>query len=237
MFKYLSIIITLVYGAHIALAQSTSTDTTKAKQFNASRSTITFPDHTYKKYNLGIAAGITSGNGFSYRRWNDAGNGIQFTFAPFLTVEPQKKQVYLNLGLIRTHIFKDFKAKIHTDNLYRGTNLFYYYGGNYTYEYEEFNEDVYASEIDSMGMYIGTKLFKTRGNTESHGFALGAGLGTELHLWIFNWSLMAGYAGMRKWEKSSGIFYDWNGQSQDDLGVKRETRFHPSVESAIYVCF
>lgn len=209
-----------------ALADSTSTEPnilSPASQSSTNsekddRSSLSYPNHTYKKHNFGGAGGIISGYGISYRTWNEEGNGNQYTLVPIFIWGSDKKYINLSAGYLRMHIFKDFTIPNPNERIYKGANIFFYYGGNFNYSFEKYNSYGYT---DSSGTYVSGE--ETQKN---YRLTAGGGIGSEIHFWIMNLSFMAGYAGTGYWEK-------WNHQADPDPTIQ----LTPSGEMSFYFNF
>lgn len=210
---------------------------TESYSTTATKSSLSYPNHSFKKHNFGGAAGYVSGSGFSYRHWMDNGLGYQISFAPYLVWDETNKKAFFNIGGLGTQIIKDFPSYNPENKFYRGANLFWYYGGNYTFDYEEKSGDFYDPYYNPYSGLIEPSYSKFKNNTEIHKLILGGGLGCEVHFWVFNWTVMAGWSGYTQSKEQNGLFYDWRGITSGDSNPKRSYRLKPTAETAFFVNF
>ena len=121
------------------------------------------------KYNIGFAAGFTTGYGLSYRQWFDNGYGMQFSCGPYYDKNSDATDVSLSLGVAGLKM-------IHSA---RRINLFGYYGTHLHYSYFKQNNifDLYANSASI---------------TEDWNLFTGGGAGLDFHVGIISLSVMTG---------------------------------------------
>lgn len=118
------------------------------------------------KYNLGAAAGFSTGYGISYRQWFD-NKGLQITTAP--VYYRQGDEIKLNLSLGLTGLYRFREATL--------VDLFGYASTHYSHEYSQYPWSA-AAERSSYHRFI----------------VAGIGPGIDFHFLTFSFSLMLGLA-------------------------------------------
>jgi hypothetical protein len=187
---------------------------------------------SFKRFNVGFAAGITSGYGLSYRTWNSKGGGYQFTLMPFLDWNQNHQSANISAGILKNHVIFDFPVEAPSTNLYQGANIFIYGGGNYNLEYT--GDDYLGLDYSNSPASFGPRANydNSRGEHWDQKLTAGLGIGTEIHFWILNWSLMVGYAGSRNWEK-----YEYYQKVANPRKSESGFELTPSVETTFYFNF
>ena len=127
------------------------------------------------KFNIGAAAGYTTGLGLSYRQWIGS-MGYQITLAPFFSENDDNSTAFFSFG---TTVLRKFnEARFVNLFAYCGAHLFYY-------------SDIYKKRptFPDDGYTYYTEDSRTRK------IILGAGPGLDFHFLRISFNLMCGIAG------------------------------------------
>jgi hypothetical protein len=174
-----------------------------------------------RTHNLGLAAGFISGYGFTYRYWGESKNGFQATFIPALRVTDDETFANTSIGLMGLR-------SLHTTP---HSNLFGYYGGHYNFLFnDQWQTDYaydYANNVQANTRYSERQIV--------HNLYMGGGLGLELHYWVLNYSLMAGYCGnvREEYNRSTSKYANLENNNK----WKPTFEVQPSIEAAIFYAF
>lgn len=168
------------------------------------------------KHGIGVAAGFSTGYGFSYRYMHNK-FGVQATCLPIIK---NKNDISLSSGL--TFIYKLVETKQTALYLYESNHWYYfsfYSSGEY---YNHSLEDNTTKQTDFV---------------ESNGYT-GLGIGFEIFLWDwFSINIMSGYAYKFGHQHSVHTEYYQSEQINRFTDHLDRSKIQPTIEAGLYYCF
>ena len=164
-------------------ARAQSADAAKPAPSEVQKKEVSPADY---KYEIGGAAGLTSGVGLSFRSWNERW-GTQFTLCPIFSSE--SKRMFISAGLLQMYsIYGNSFSKLF---IYGGGSLFLLRGS-----------DHYTATGEKINSF---------GSTGQIHLNLGVGPGIEFFKGNFGFNIMSGFALYDSWYASSKKhIYDTN---------------------------
>lgn len=203
----------LKWSAVVLLAVASlsfSTSNSKADTVDTEPSYNAVTSKQYKNY-IGIAGGLTSGYGLSYKRWFDKW-AIQITMFPWYEEEKYSDKSD------DTYIYG--RDSGYSNNGYGSIGLLFnrsileskyikfcaYGGGNCNVEYKKY--DYYSNNWDYSGGNGEYVLTHYKGKKLTNTLTIGAGCGAEFYIWRFGFHGMAGVRGANRFPdnlKSLGL--------------------------------
>ncbi len=116
---------------------------------SASLCAVSAGENDVGRYNIGLAAGFTTGYGLSYRQWFDNGYGLQLTCGPYYDKTTSSTDASVSTGVTGLKVI----------NSVRGLNLFGYVSAHmhYSYSMDTVYLDIYpeSSVSETTTLYIG----------------------------------------------------------------------------------
>lgn len=122
---------------------------------------------------FGVAAGVSTGYGLSYRRWFNDRLGLQLNVGPYYYEDEDEQTIRTSVGIAPLLTIHEFTYA-----------RFLSYAGFHWYHEDQWWENEYCR---------GTEACTNESYHDT--FFLGIGAGTEFHLWRFSLNIMVGLAG------------------------------------------
>ena len=116
-------------------------------------SAVSAGENDVGRYNIGLAAGYTTGYGFSYRQWFENGYGMQFTCGPYYDKTTSATDANISFGATGLKIINSMQG-INSIG-YIGAHVHYAYSLDSLYNYDM---PIEASVSRSTNFYTGPDL-------------------------------------------------------------------------------